>query len=77
MQNYRFTHSIMDCFQCNIFFSASKQMVYEVYKNVVGTLEEFESRIADKTTSQLQRSMRSKPEFEVRTNNEVSTITVY
>ncbi|VDI12578.1 Hypothetical predicted protein [Mytilus galloprovincialis] len=50
---------------------ASKQMVYEVYTNVVGTLEEFESRIADKTTSQLQRSMGIKPEFEVRTNNEI------
>ncbi|XP_076082415.1 uncharacterized protein LOC143053494 [Mytilus galloprovincialis] len=50
---------------------ASKQMVYEVYKNVVGTLEEFESRIADKKTKQLQRSMEIKPEFALRTNKEI------
>lgn len=47
-------------------------MVYEVYKNVIGTLEEFESRTADKNTKKLPRSMESKPEYAVRTNNDVS-----
>ncbi|VDI49330.1 Hypothetical predicted protein [Mytilus galloprovincialis] len=50
---------------------ASKQMVYEVFKNVIGTLEEFESRTAGKNTAKLPRSIEKKEAFALRTKNDI------